>query len=193
MPADERRHTLLIADDEPALLQSLRHQFARDYRVLTAEGGREALDLLRREEVQVILSDQRMPGMSGDAFLAQARHVRPDAVRILFTGYADLPAVIAAINQGQIYRYILKPWDPVELDGIVRQAAGHHDLVEERDRLGDELRAARDRLARLERELAEVNELKRALLETGRLRTEFEELTRRVSTLEEGAAARFAG
>ena len=129
MATEERRHTLLIVDDEPGLLQSLRHQFFRDYRVLTAENGHAALDLLGREDVHVILSDQRMPGMTGDAFLAQARAVRPDAVRMLFTGYADIQAVISAVNEGRIFRYILKPWDPAELEGIVRQAVEHHDLI----------------------------------------------------------------
>src|SRR3954447_1157086 len=87
-----RRQTLLIVDDEPDVLDSLRHLFHRAYRVLTADGGHAALELLGREDVHVILSDQRMPGMTGDAFLAQARAARPDAVRMLFTGYADIQA-----------------------------------------------------------------------------------------------------
>ena len=86
MPAEVRRHTLLVVDDEPDVLESLRHLFHRAYRVLTAEAGPPAIDILGREDVHVILSDQRMPGMTGDAFLAHARHVRPDAVRMLFTG-----------------------------------------------------------------------------------------------------------
>ena len=104
------------------MLQGLRHLFARDYRVLTAEGGHAALELLGREDVHAILSDQRMPGMTGEAFLAQARGVRPDAVRVLFTGYADIQAVVGAVNTGQIYRYVLKPFDPAELQGIGRLA-----------------------------------------------------------------------
>ena len=187
MATEERRHTLLIVDDEPGLLQSLRHQFFRDYRVLTAENGREALELLGREEVHAILSDQRMPGMTGEAFLSQARHVRPDAVRMLFTGYADIQAVIGAVNEGRIFRYVLKPWDPVELEGIVRQAVEHHDLKIERRRLIAELKEANERLTRVNRELSESTELKRALLESARLRAEFEDLSRRVSALEMAA------
>jgi response regulator RpfG family c-di-GMP phosphodiesterase len=184
MGQDERRHTLLIVDDEPGLLQTLRHQFLRDYRVLTAENGHSALDILGREDVHVILSDQRMPGMSGDAFLAQARAARPDAVRMLFTGYADIQAVINAVNEGRIFRYILKPWDPAELEGVVRQAVEHHDLKVDRRRLIAELKEANERLARGNRELTEANEMKRALFESARLRADFEDLARRVAALE---------
>jgi response regulator RpfG family c-di-GMP phosphodiesterase len=185
MAKDDRRHTLLIVDDEPGLLQTLRHQFFRDYRVLTAENGHAALDLLGLEDVHAILSDQRMPGMTGDVFLTQARALRPDAVRMLFTGYADIQAVISSVNEGRIFRYILKPWDPMELEGIVRQAVEHHDLIADRRRLIAELREANDRLTRANRELTEANEQRRALLETGRLRSDLEMLARRVQALEE--------
>jgi response regulator RpfG family c-di-GMP phosphodiesterase len=184
MAKDDRRHTLLIVDDEPGLLQTLRHLFLRDYRVLTAENGHAAIDLLGLEDVHAILSDQRMPGMTGDVLLAQARTLRPDAVRMLFTGYADIQAVISAVNEGRIFRYILKPWDPMELEGIVRQAVEHHDLIVDRRRLIAELREANDRLSRANRELTEANEQRRALLETGRLRSDLETLARRVQALE---------
>jgi response regulator RpfG family c-di-GMP phosphodiesterase len=187
MAKEARKHTLLIVDDEPGLLQTLRHQFFRDFRVLTAENGHAALELLGVEDVHVILSDQRMPGMTGDAFLAQARAFRPDAVRILFTGYADIQSVITAVKEGRIFRYILKPWDPVELEGIVRQAVEHHDLTVDRRRLIAELKEANERLSRANRELGEANEQKRAFLETGRLRSDLDALARRVRALEESA------
>ncbi len=160
-----RRNTLLIVDDEPDVLESLRHLFRRAYRVLTAESGEEALEVVGREEVHVILSDQRMPGMTGDVFLARARHLRPDAVRMLFTGFADLQAVINAVNEGMIFRYILKPWDPVELEGLVRQAVDQYELLAERRRLLAELQVANARLTRVNDELAEANELKGAFIE----------------------------
>jgi response regulator RpfG family c-di-GMP phosphodiesterase len=185
MAKEDRKHTLLIVDDEPGLLQTLRHQFFRDYRVLTAESGHAALELLGLEDVHAILSDQRMPGMTGDVFLTQARALRPDAVRMLFTGYADIQAVISSVNEGRIFRYILKPWDPMELEGIVRQAVEHHDLIADRRRLIAELREANDRLSRANRELTEANEQRRALLETGRLRSDLETLARRVQALED--------
>jgi signal transduction histidine kinase len=157
--------TLLVVDDERDVLESLRHLFHRGFRVLTAEGGAEALDILAGEDVQVILSDQRMPGMPGDELLARARQLRPDTIRLLFTGYADIQAVMKAVNQGGIFRYILKPWDVAELESIVRQAADQHALLAERRRLLVELREANAQLVETNRELEEANALKSAFLE----------------------------
>jgi signal transduction histidine kinase len=165
MPQDHRRQTLLIVDDEPDVLDSLRHFFHRTYRVLTAESGPAALEILGREDAHVILSDQRMPGMSGDVFLAKARHARPDAVRILFTGYADIQAVIHAVNEGRIFRYILKPWDPTELEGIIKQAVEQYELLAERKRLIEQLQDTNGQLTRANQELAEANLLKMAFIE----------------------------
>lgn len=162
---DQRRHTLLVVDDEPDVLDSLRHLFHRRYRVMTCTDPAEALSLLGQEQVQVILSDQRMPGMTGDEFLSRARQIAPDAIRLIFTGYADIQAVIDAINRGGIFRYILKPWDAGELETIIRQAAEQYDLLEERRRLVDELRQANARLTQANRELAEADQLKTAFLE----------------------------
>src|SRR3954463_6031064 len=162
---EQRRHTLLIVDDEVDVLESLRHQFHRTYRVLTATSGGPAVSLLNEHEVQLILSDQRRPGMSGDAFLSQARKLQPDAIRMLFTGYADIQAVINAVNEGHIFRYILKPWDTVELEGIIRQAAEQYELLAERKRLIAELQATNAQLRRANEELAEAGQLKSAFIE----------------------------
>ena len=121
--------------------------------------------MLDTNEVQLILSDQRMPGMQGDAFLSQARRLQPDAIRMLFTGYADIQAVINAVNQGHIFRYILKPWDTVELEGIIRQAAEQYDLLAERKRLIAELQAANAQLLHANEELARAGQLKTAFIE----------------------------
>lgn len=161
----QRRHTLLIVDDEEGVRESLRHQFHRPYRVLTAEGGHQALEILGHEDVHLILSDQRMPGMSGDEFLGHARRLFPDAIRMLFTGYADLSSVIRAVNDGNIYRYTLKPWDPDELAGTLGQAAAQYDLLAERRRLIAELQAANAQLTRANAELAEAGQLKSAFIE----------------------------
>jgi signal transduction histidine kinase len=161
----KRRHTLLIVDDEVDVLESLRHQFHRAYRVLTASTGKAAIELLEQNEVHLILSDQRMPGMSGDVFLSQARRLQPDAIRMLFTGYADIQAVINAVNEGHIFRYILKPWDANELEGIIREAAEKHDLLTERKELIAELREANGRLTRANDELARAGRLKTAFIE----------------------------
>ena len=160
-----RQHTLLVVDDEVDVLESLRHLFHRHYKVLTAASGAEAIELLRQTEVHLVLSDQRMPGMSGDAFLGQARRLQPDAIRMLFTGYADIQAVINAVNEGYIFRYILKPWDATELEGIVRQAAEQYELLADRKRLIAELQTANAKLTRVNEELAEAGQLKSAFME----------------------------
>jgi signal transduction histidine kinase len=161
----KRRHTLLIVDDEVDVLESLRHQFHRAYRVLTAPNARAAIELLKENEVHLLLSDQRMPGMSGDALLAEARRMQPDAIRMLFTGYADIQAVINAVNEGHIFRYILKPWDAVELEGVIAQAAEKYDLLAERKALISELQEANARLVEANEELARADRLKTAFIE----------------------------
>jgi signal transduction histidine kinase len=162
---DQRRHTLLIVDDEVDVLDSLRHLFHRKYQVLTATSAQHALELLAQHDVHMILSDQRMPGMPGDAFLSEARRLYPDAVRMMFTGYADIQAVIAAVNEGNIFRYLIKPWDTAELEGIVRQAADRYDLLADRKRLLSELQTANDQLRNANQELAESSQLKSAFIE----------------------------
>jgi signal transduction histidine kinase len=161
----ENRHSLLIVDDEVDVLDSLRHQFHRSYRVLTSATGSQAIEILEHDDVELILSDQRMPGMSGDRFLREARRLKPDAIRMLFTGYADIQAVISAVNEGHIFRYILKPWDTVELEGIIRQGVEQYELLADRRRLIVELQAANSQLVRANDELATAGKLKTAFIE----------------------------
>jgi signal transduction histidine kinase len=162
---EQRRHTLLIVDDEVDVLDSLRHQFHRTYHVLTSDSGSQAIELLGNNEVEVVLSDQRMPGMPGDVFLRQARQLKPDTIRMLFTGYADIQAVINAVNDGQIFRYILKPWDSTELEGIIRQGVEQYDLLAERRRLIAQLQTANAQLTKANTELARAGQLKTAFIE----------------------------
>jgi signal transduction histidine kinase len=160
-----RRHSLLIVDDEPDVLDSLRHLFHRRYEVMIADNGPDAIRILESREVHIILSDQRMPGMTGDELLHRAQQIQPDAIRLLFTGYADIQAVIDAVNRGGIYRYIHKPWEPLELEAVLNQAAKQFDLLHERRQLIAELRAANEHLKTANLELAESDELKMAFLE----------------------------
>ena len=162
---EQRRHTLLVVDDEVDVLESLRHQFHRSYRVLTSVSGKQAIEILLTEDVELILTDQRMPGMSGDQFLREARRLKPDAIRMLFTGYADIQAVISAVNEGHIFRYILKPWDSVELEGIIHQGVEQYNLLAERKRLVAELQAANLGLVQANLELARAGQLKTAFIE----------------------------
>jgi signal transduction histidine kinase len=163
--AVRRRQTLLIVDDEADVLESLRHQFHRSYRVLTSTSGAGAIELLEHNDVEVLLSDQRMPGMPGDVLLRRAREIKPDTIRMLFTGYADIQAVINAVNEGHIFRYILKPWDSAELEGVIRQGIEQYELLAERRRLIAELKAANNRLVEANSELARAGQLKTAFIE----------------------------
>lgn len=146
------RPTVLVVDDEPELLHSVHDLLRLEYRVLTRETGAEAIEVLdSNEPINVIISDQRMPGMSGVDVLRHARRVRPEATRLMLTAYADIKAVIDAVNQGSLFRYLSKPWDADELQSVVKQAVEQNALVLERDRLIDELKASNLRLAEADR------------------------------------------
>ncbi len=122
--------TLLLVDDEASLLGALKRELhGLDYVLLTAACGEEALRVLEESEVQVILSDYRMPGMSGVEFLTVARRLYPDTVRMVLSGYADIAAITDAVNLGYIYKFINKPWDSEQLREVVHDAFAHHDLV----------------------------------------------------------------
>lgn len=133
--------TVLLVDDEPRVLDALEALLAMDYRVLRAGRPDEALGVLRETEVAVILSDQRMPGMTGTDMLAASRDIAPDAIRILLTAFTDADALMASINNAHIYQFVLKPWDPKELTHTVRRAAERWSLARERERLLRDLAA----------------------------------------------------
>lgn len=125
------QHALLIVDDEKDILDSLERQFRKSYKVFTASSGYDALKILNKEKIHLIISDQRMPEMTGVQMLEKAQVVQPDSIRILLTGYTDVESVIAAINEGQIYRYVTKPWDPTELEIVIKRALEAYDLKSE--------------------------------------------------------------
>jgi len=121
---------MLVVDDEPDNLDLLYRTFRRDFKVLRAESGVEALEVLSNEgEVAVIISDQRMPEMKGTEFLSRTVPEFPDTVRIILTGFTDVEDLVDAINAGQVYRYITKPWDPDELKHVVDRASETYDLI----------------------------------------------------------------
>jgi signal transduction histidine kinase len=159
-----QRHTLLVVDDEPDVVQSLHDLLRREYRVLGATHAREGLRLLHEQTVHVVMTDQRMPEISGIDFLRSVRRDRPEAIRLLFTGYADIKAVIDAINEGHVYRYINKPWDPDELLTILHQAGERYDLLQERQQLLDDLRRKNQQLEEANAELRQANALKEAFI-----------------------------
>jgi response regulator RpfG family c-di-GMP phosphodiesterase len=119
--------TLLLIDDEERIVRSLRMLFFSGYNVLTTTNPHEAIRILREEKVHVIVSDQRMPLMQGSELLGIARETSPATMRILLTGYSDLDASIASVNEGEVFRYLLKPWDAMEVKKVVAEAAAIAD------------------------------------------------------------------
>ncbi|TBU86920.1 response regulator [Phytopseudomonas dryadis] len=114
---------ILFVDDEERILRSLAMQFRRQYDVLTESDPWRALERLKNEPVHIVVSDQRMPQMSGAELLTAAREIAPQTLRILLTGYSDLDAAVEALNSGGIFRYLTKPWDQQEMAFTLRQAA----------------------------------------------------------------------
>jgi signal transduction histidine kinase len=159
------RH-LLVVDDEEEILKALKRQFRRNYVVHVANSAEEGLKMMTENPIQVIISDQRMPGMNGAEFFGKVKTEFPDAVRLLLTGYADIQAVIAAINDGNIFRYVTKPWDPVELDTIVREAFERYDLIVQNRKLMIELQTANALLEQRVRERTTELEAMNARLTT---------------------------
>ncbi|WP_435628540.1 HD domain-containing phosphohydrolase [Candidatus Ferrigenium straubiae] len=135
-PAPDAKPTLLLIDDEANILAALKRLFRPlGYNVLTAESGAEAFALLEKENIDLVICDMRMPQMDGAEMLEQIRIKWPDVLRILLTGYADMASTIAAINRGEIYRYVSKPWDDNDMILIVRDALEHKRLLAEKQRL----------------------------------------------------------
>ncbi len=136
---DYTRFPVLIVDDEQDNLDAFRFVFRKSFALRYAQGGQEALDLLDDLDVAVIVTDHRMPGMSGIEVLRRAVEKRPDAVGVLLTAYTDMPLLLEAINSGAVYRYIQKPWDSKELTLILRQAIGRFHNIRENARLREQL------------------------------------------------------
>ena len=155
MPAT--RHCLLIVDDEPDVCDSVHDLLRREFRVLKANSAQEGYRIMLEEEVHIVMSDQRMPQITGVELLTKVKARHPQAIRMLFTGFADLESIIAAINQGHIYQVMKKPWQPEELIVAVRQAAVEFDrldaLAHEREQLAGEVAELKQRVTVLETEV----------------------------------------
>lgn len=139
-------HKLLIIDDEVEITKALTRQFRKQYQVFSATSAEEGFIILEQENIQVVLSDQRMPGMSGVEFFARIKTKYPDALKLLLTGYSDIEAIISAINDGQVFRYVTKPWIPEELDGIIREAFEKYELITKNRKLMRSLHEANQTL-----------------------------------------------
>ena len=158
--------TLLLVDDEEDIGAALARLFRRDgYRILRACSGMEGMEMLAQHEIDVIISDQRMPEMSGVEFLTQVKELYPQTIRIILSGYADLDSVIDAINRGAIYKFFIKPWDNEALRAEVLEAFRHHELAREKANLVQEIQASNDLLAQVNLELAAAVEHKDSQIE----------------------------
>ena len=149
--------TLLLVDDEEAIGTALNRLLRQEgYKVLCANSGQEGLEMLARNDVQVIVSDQRMPGMTGVEFLSRAKELFPNTVRIILSGFADISSVTEAINRGAIYKFLTKPWDNETLCANVLEAFRHYELTQQRKHLSLEIQEANTTLASLSLELSKL-------------------------------------
>ncbi len=149
--------TLLLVDDETNIVSALKRLLRPDnYTILTANSGQEGLEILKKNEVDVIVSDQRMPGMTGVEFLGKAKEIYPDTVRIVLSGYTELQSVMDAVNEGAIYKFLMKPWDDKQLRAHIEEAFHRKEMADENRRLDLEVRTANFELAVANRRLEEV-------------------------------------
>ncbi len=156
---DFRKFDILVVDDEEDNLDAFRFSFRRSFTLHYALGGQAALDKLRTLDAAVIVSDQRMPGINGIELLERAKQIRPDAVGILLTAYADLDVLIHAVNSGAVDRYVQKPWDSKELAVVLRQAVTSFATVRENKRLREQLALYTGYLEREQRDPIDFGEI----------------------------------
>ena len=160
------QRTLLLVDDEPNIVASLKRLFRRDGHVmLTANSGAEGLELLSKHKVDLIISDQRMPGMTGVEFLRTAKTLYPDTIRIVLSGYTELQSVTDAINEGSVYRFLTKPWEDEPLREQINKAFEYKELLEENRQLDIKIRTTNQELIAANRQLGDVLRNKRHQIE----------------------------
>jgi CheY-like chemotaxis protein len=153
----ENQHTILCVDDEPNILQSLRRLLRKEgYTLLLANSGDEGLKLLEEHQVHLIISDQRMPQMSGTEFLALVKERFPDVLRVILTGYTDVDSITESINKGHIYKFFLKPWNDHNLKLEIRQALDQYDLVKANKHLDETVLRQNQELQRVNDNLEEL-------------------------------------
>jgi len=142
---------ILLLDDEPNILAALKRVLMDEpYEILDADSGEMGLQVLNEYPCKVVISDERMPGMGGAEFLSRVKGLYPETVRILLTGYASIDAAMKAVNDGEIYRFFMKPWDETDLRMAIRSAIEKFDLQKENERLLDVVRKQADELGSIE-------------------------------------------
>lgn len=128
-------YKIIVVDDEPANLRLLERLFRQDYQVVTVTSGEEALLLLDQHDAALLITDQRMPGMTGVELLKHTATIRPHMVRMILTGYTDVDALVEAINSDLVYKYVTKPWNNEELRLTVSRALEHYETTKARHEL----------------------------------------------------------
>jgi len=155
-------HTILVVDDQELLLDILKETLQREpYQIFCAASAGEALSILSRQPVDVIISDDKMPGMSGTELLAVVRKKYPESIRIILTGHADFNSALLAINKGEVYRFFTKPPNLVELTATIRQALQQKDLLKENRRLMDTVRKQSLSIKTMEKRYPGISKVKR--------------------------------
>lgn len=147
----EKQIRVLYVDDEAHNLTSFKATFRRHYKVFTALNGIEALRTLHQEEIHVIITDQRMPEMTGVEFLKEVLKFNEESIRVLLTGYADIDALTSAVNEGQIYHYLKKPWDEEELHKIINEGYQIFLKNKTKEELNEKLKASYEEIERLKK------------------------------------------
>lgn len=154
--------TILIVDDEPHVIAALKRALSDEpYEVIGAGGGEEALGIMAKQRIKVVISDECMPGMDGAEFLGLVRERYPTTIRFLLTGHASVEATMRAVNSGEIYRFFTKPWNDVELKLAIRTALEKFDLEEENRRLLKTVKRQSSELRALEVHYPGISEVKR--------------------------------
>ena len=149
--------SVLAVDDEPHILNALNRLLRKeDYNFYTAPGGKEGLVFLAEHPVHLIISDQRMPEMTGTEFLQEVKKKYPETIRIILSGYAEVDTIIQSINKGEIYRFIPKPWNDEELKLVIRQCLEHYQLLEKTRLLAKEIQVHNEELEYLNKNLESI-------------------------------------
>jgi response regulator RpfG family c-di-GMP phosphodiesterase len=148
------QHTVLCVDDEQSIINSIKRLVRKEeYRLLTAGNGQDGLKLLADNDVQIVISDQRMPGMNGTEFLKEVKALYPDVLRIILTGYTEVDSITEAINEGNIYKFFLKPWNDHNLKLEIRQALEQYDLIQANKQLHEKIVAKNNELKQINENL----------------------------------------
>jgi YesN/AraC family two-component response regulator len=152
-----KNYTVLFVDDEPFILSALTRLFHKDHMtILTASSGNEAMEIVQSREIQVLLTDNLMPGMSGIELARRVKDSSPNTVRVLMSGYSDIDAVLKALNIGEVFRFLLKPWTDMDMKTTVHLALAQYRLMEQNRELLAELETAKQLLQIIQDDYPEI-------------------------------------